>query len=164
MIFPAFKAGDSTLRGSNGGFDSHTLPPTYRAKCWCFPIILIGGIELYQNCTADLRTVDQSGVVQGRTPLVDGCGVLRGFPVWFWEETVNESVPRDDYGGLDCQLMKSRATYLSTLTTPDIPALIRKRYSTVANKSHTIVTTKPRGRPSMNAPSRASSRGEGHQS
>ena len=27
MIFPAFKAGDSVLRGSNGGFDSHTLPP-----------------------------------------------------------------------------------------------------------------------------------------
>ena len=27
MISPAFKAGDSVLRGSNGGFDSHTLPP-----------------------------------------------------------------------------------------------------------------------------------------
>jgi len=27
VIFPAFKAGDSALRGSNGGFDSHTLPP-----------------------------------------------------------------------------------------------------------------------------------------
>jgi hypothetical protein len=27
VIFPAFKAGDSVLRGSNGGFDSHTLPP-----------------------------------------------------------------------------------------------------------------------------------------
>jgi len=25
---PAFKAGDSALRESNGGFDSHTLPPT----------------------------------------------------------------------------------------------------------------------------------------
>jgi len=24
---PAFKAGDSVLSGSNGGFDSHTLPP-----------------------------------------------------------------------------------------------------------------------------------------
>jgi hypothetical protein len=28
VIFPAFKAGDSVLSGSNGGFDSHTLPPT----------------------------------------------------------------------------------------------------------------------------------------
>ena len=25
----AFKAADSALRGSNGGFDSHTPPPTY---------------------------------------------------------------------------------------------------------------------------------------
>jgi len=27
VILPAFKAGDSALRESNGGFDSHTLPP-----------------------------------------------------------------------------------------------------------------------------------------
>jgi len=27
VTFPAFKAGVSALRGSNGGFDSHTLPP-----------------------------------------------------------------------------------------------------------------------------------------
>jgi hypothetical protein len=27
VTFPAFKAGDSTLRGSNGGFDFHTPPP-----------------------------------------------------------------------------------------------------------------------------------------
>jgi hypothetical protein len=27
VIFTAFKAVDSALRGSNGGFDSHTLPP-----------------------------------------------------------------------------------------------------------------------------------------
>lgn len=27
MTVPAFKAGDSALRESNGGFDSHTLPP-----------------------------------------------------------------------------------------------------------------------------------------
>jgi hypothetical protein len=26
----AFKAIDSVLRGQNGGFDSHTLPPRYR--------------------------------------------------------------------------------------------------------------------------------------
>jgi hypothetical protein len=26
----AFKAIDSVLRGQNGGFDSHTLPPTTR--------------------------------------------------------------------------------------------------------------------------------------
>ena len=31
MIFAAFKAVDSVLRGSNGGFDSHTLPP-YRVS------------------------------------------------------------------------------------------------------------------------------------
>jgi hypothetical protein len=30
VTFPAFKAGDSVLRGSNGGFDSHTLPPKSR--------------------------------------------------------------------------------------------------------------------------------------
>ena len=29
MTFPAFKAGDSFLRGSNGGFDSHTPPPSF---------------------------------------------------------------------------------------------------------------------------------------
>ena len=28
VTVPAFKAGDSALRESNGGFDSHTLPPT----------------------------------------------------------------------------------------------------------------------------------------
>jgi hypothetical protein len=28
VIFPAFKAGDSVLSGSNGGFDSHTPPPS----------------------------------------------------------------------------------------------------------------------------------------
>jgi hypothetical protein len=28
VTFPAFKAGDSVLRGSNGGFDFHTLPPS----------------------------------------------------------------------------------------------------------------------------------------
>ena len=27
MTFPVFKAGDSALRGSNGGFDFHTPPP-----------------------------------------------------------------------------------------------------------------------------------------
>ena len=27
MTFPAFKAGDPALCGSDGGFDSHTLPP-----------------------------------------------------------------------------------------------------------------------------------------
>src|SRR5712692_2461454 len=27
VTFPAFKAGDPALRGSDGGFDSHTLPP-----------------------------------------------------------------------------------------------------------------------------------------
>ena len=32
MTFPAFKAGVSALRGSNGGFDSHTLPPIFSLK------------------------------------------------------------------------------------------------------------------------------------
>jgi hypothetical protein len=31
VTLPAFKAGDSVLRGPNGGFDSHTLPPTQAA-------------------------------------------------------------------------------------------------------------------------------------
>jgi len=31
VTFPAFKAGDSALRGSNGGFDFHTLPPLFSA-------------------------------------------------------------------------------------------------------------------------------------
>jgi hypothetical protein len=30
VTFPAFKAGDSTLRGPNGGFDFHTPPPYLR--------------------------------------------------------------------------------------------------------------------------------------
>jgi hypothetical protein len=30
VTFPAFKAGDSALRGSNGGFDFHTPPPMTR--------------------------------------------------------------------------------------------------------------------------------------
>jgi hypothetical protein len=29
VILPAFKAGDPALRGSGGGFDSHTLPPKF---------------------------------------------------------------------------------------------------------------------------------------
>jgi hypothetical protein len=29
----AFKAMDSVLRGQNGGFDSHTLPPFFRRFC-----------------------------------------------------------------------------------------------------------------------------------
>jgi hypothetical protein len=32
----AFKAADSVLRGSNGGFDSHTPPPT-NIQCLCVP-------------------------------------------------------------------------------------------------------------------------------
>jgi hypothetical protein len=28
VVLVAFKAIDSVLRGQNGGFDSHTLPPT----------------------------------------------------------------------------------------------------------------------------------------
>jgi hypothetical protein len=31
VILVAFKAIDSVLRGQNGGFDSHTLPPIFRA-------------------------------------------------------------------------------------------------------------------------------------
>ena len=38
MIFPAFKAGDSALRGSNGGFDFHT-PPPYKTKDLCFNVL-----------------------------------------------------------------------------------------------------------------------------
>jgi hypothetical protein len=29
VILPVFKAGDPALRGSDGGFDSHTLPPSF---------------------------------------------------------------------------------------------------------------------------------------
>jgi len=32
VTFPAFKAGDSVLRGSNGGFDFHTPPPNKSFK------------------------------------------------------------------------------------------------------------------------------------
>jgi hypothetical protein len=32
VTFPAFKAGDSFLRGPNGGFDSHTPPPNIVCK------------------------------------------------------------------------------------------------------------------------------------
>jgi hypothetical protein len=32
VIFTAFKAVDSVLRGPNGEFDSHTLPPIYRVN------------------------------------------------------------------------------------------------------------------------------------
>jgi len=32
VILPVFKAGDPSLRGVDGGFDSHTLPP-YSAEC-----------------------------------------------------------------------------------------------------------------------------------
>ena len=34
MTFPAFKAGDSALRGSNGGFDFHTPPPRIVNVCY----------------------------------------------------------------------------------------------------------------------------------
>jgi hypothetical protein len=29
VILPVFKAGDPSLRGMDGGFDSHTLPPNW---------------------------------------------------------------------------------------------------------------------------------------
>src|SRR5689334_8975881 len=32
VILPVFKAGDPFLRGVDGGFDSHTLPPTFRKQ------------------------------------------------------------------------------------------------------------------------------------
>jgi hypothetical protein len=32
VVLVAFKAIDSVLRGQNGGFDSHTLPPTYSVQ------------------------------------------------------------------------------------------------------------------------------------
>jgi len=32
VTFPAFKAGDSTLRGPNGGFDFHTPPPNTQKR------------------------------------------------------------------------------------------------------------------------------------
>ncbi len=32
VTLPAFKAGDPALRGSGGGFDSHTLPPQTTAS------------------------------------------------------------------------------------------------------------------------------------
>ena len=38
VISPAFKAGDSVLSGSNGGFDSHTLPPIIDLKIDCVTI------------------------------------------------------------------------------------------------------------------------------
>jgi hypothetical protein len=61
-------------------------------------------------------------------------------------------------------LIDEESCYLSsTRTAPSTAALIRKRYSTVLNKSHIIVTAKPRRRPSMNAPHRATCRGKGRQ-
>ena len=33
VILPNFKLGDPSLRGRNGGFDSHTLPPIYGTRC-----------------------------------------------------------------------------------------------------------------------------------
>src|SRR5580704_17169936 len=39
VILPAFKAGDSALRGSNGGFDSHTLPPLLHFQFDCAGIL-----------------------------------------------------------------------------------------------------------------------------
>ena len=32
VILPVFKAGDPSLRGVDGGFDSHTLPPNTRKQ------------------------------------------------------------------------------------------------------------------------------------
>ncbi len=47
VTFPAFKAGDPVLRGPDGGFDSHTLPPTYSAQTvWGFDFVPIGTLVL----------------------------------------------------------------------------------------------------------------------
>jgi hypothetical protein len=39
VTFPAFKAGDAVLRGPGGGFDFHTLPPTYLLSVPCCLIV-----------------------------------------------------------------------------------------------------------------------------
>ena len=39
MILPNFKLGDPSLRGRNGGFDSHTLPPTLERKQFMFTFV-----------------------------------------------------------------------------------------------------------------------------
>jgi hypothetical protein len=50
VISPAFKAGDSVLRGSNGGFDSHTLPPS------------LSGLELQDSLTAKIENTQEGCV------------------------------------------------------------------------------------------------------
>jgi hypothetical protein len=51
VIFPAFKAGDPFLRGTNGAFDSHTPPPNPKnifgdeLFCWCALTISGVGVE-----------------------------------------------------------------------------------------------------------------------
>src|SRR5580704_1832359 len=46
VTFPAFKAGDSALRGSNGGFDFHT-PPPYLASVYAGFAMLVSSSALY---------------------------------------------------------------------------------------------------------------------
>ena len=56
MTLPVFKAGDSVLRGSNGGFDSHTLPPSS---------FLLGKTQIINVYAALLKLADFS------FPLID---------------------------------------------------------------------------------------------
>ena len=50
VTFPAFKAGDSVLRGSNGGFDSHTLPPiTFVITALSGDVFNLSYMAVYEN-------------------------------------------------------------------------------------------------------------------
>jgi len=49
VTFPAFKAGDSVLRGSNGGFDSHTPPPSFLRACNYFCWVMEGLRQLHDG-------------------------------------------------------------------------------------------------------------------
>jgi hypothetical protein len=49
VILPAFKAGDPFLRGGDGGFDSHTLPPNCSPSPICAHLCFKGKTEAGHN-------------------------------------------------------------------------------------------------------------------
>ena len=56
MILPAFKAGDAALRGPDGGFDSHTLPPTSQmnfSAAWTIDVLVLAVRECWHSASGN---------------------------------------------------------------------------------------------------------------
>jgi hypothetical protein len=83
VTFPAFKAGDSTLRGPNGGFDFHTPPPSFKrepgaSSDWPLCAAPTACRRIHLICVQDLRIVHSDLSAIRRTDLASRPSRLSG--------------------------------------------------------------------------------------